>query len=217
MVLIVYSHPSKISHNFKILQRVTETLRRKKVSFEVLDLYNSHFDAYLNEREYRRMQTGDKTVDEDVKAIQQKIVRAKTLIFIYPTWWYNMPARLKGFVDRVFTAGFAYRFFKVPQFLMFGADILSRIPGIRYLMQPFVVTGLLKGKKAIIFRTYGGPKSGKRIFDNTPTALENVVLRFSGITDITIHELFNVDKAVFTESYEDWYLRETEKIMNRQA
>lgn len=217
MILIVYCHPSKTSHNFKILQRVTETLKKKRASFEVLDLYTTNFDEYVNEREYQRMSSGNKTVDDDVKTVQQKISRAETLIFIYPTWWYNMPARLKGFIDRVFTGGFAYRFFKVPQFLMFGADILSRIPGIRYLMQPFVVTGLLKGKKAIIFRTYGGPKSGKRIFGDTPTVLENVVLRFCGITDITIHELFNVDKAVFTESYEDWYLRETEKIMNRQA
>ncbi len=215
MVLIVYCHPSKTSHNYKILQVVTDELRRKRVDFEVLDLYAMKFDAYFKDVEYRRMREKIRETEPDVKALQEKITAADRLIFIYPVWWYGMPARLKGFLDRIFTSGFAYRFFSVNRFLLFGANILSFIPGLRYLMQPYCVTPLLKGKKALIFRTYGGPASGKRIFGNTPASLENVVLRFCGITDITIHELFNVDKEVFTESDETTYLKKIEKVCGR--
>lgn len=205
MILIIYCHPSKTSHSFKILERVTGVLEKGKC--EVLDLYAMKFDAYFKDIEYTRIRGKIRETEPDVKALQEKIIAADTLIFIYPTWWYGMPARLKGFLDRVFSSGFAYKFFYVNHFLLFGANILSFIPGIRYLMQTFCVTPLLKGKKAIIFRTYGGPKSGKRIFGNTVTALENVVLRFCGITKITLHELFDVDKEVFTESYEEAYLK----------
>lgn len=213
MTLIIYCHPSKNSHCAKILANVEDVLKKKKVDFEVLDLYAMNFDAYFKEIEYQRMRNRERVTEPDVIEMQKKISAAKTLIFIYPTWWYNMPARLKGFMDRVFTSGFAYRFFKVPRIVLFGASILSFIPGVRYLMQTFAVTPLLKGKKAVIFRTYGGPASGKRIFGNTPTVLENVILRFCGITKITIHELFNTDKSFYTQEYEDNYIDKIENMV----
>jgi|CXWL01.1.fsa_nt_gi NAD(P)H dehydrogenase (quinone) len=213
MTLIIFCHPSKNSHNAKILAEVESILKKKKAHYELLDLYEMDFNACLSEAEYDRMKNRDHTIEPDVLECQEKITAAKTLIFIYPTWWYNMPAKLKGFMDRVFTSGFAYKFFKVPAPLMCCAAILSYIPGIRYLMQTKSVNGLLKGKRALIFRTYGGPAAGKRIFGNTPAVLENVILRFCGITDITIHELFNVDKSSYTQEYEDGYLKGIVKIL----
>lgn len=216
MTLIIFCHPSKNSHCAKILAATEHILKERKMHYEVLDLYRMEFDGYFSDIEYQRMIRRERATEPDVKKIQEKITAAKNLIFIYPTWWYNMPARLKGFVDRVFASGYAYRFFRVPKILMLGAAILSYIPGIRYLMQPFAVTPLLKGKHAYIFRAYGGPAAGKRIFGNTPTVLENVVLRFCGITNITIHELFNTDKKeTYTQEYEDGYLRKVEKICRR--
>lgn len=216
MTLIIYCHPSKNSHCAKILATLRSTLQEREVEHEVLDLYDMHFDAYFKDIEYQRMIHRERVTELDVKIIQDKISAAKTLIFIYPTWWYNMPARLKGFIDRVFASGFAYRFFRVPKILMLGASLLSYVPGIRYLMQPFAAKPLLKGKKAYIFRSYGGPAAGKRIFGNTPAVLENVVLRFCGITRITTHELFNTDKKeTYTQEYEDWYLSQVEKICGK--
>lgn len=175
------------------------------------------FDAYLKDIEYQRMVTRDKALEPDVSAAQQKIAAASSLIFIYPVYWYSMPARLKGFIDRVFTNGFAYRFFYVNRFLLFVGDILSYIPGVRYLMQTQLVTPLLTGKKAIIFRTYGGPASGKRIFGNAPKrTMEEAVLRFCGITDIKIHELFNINKPeVYRVEDEDQYLKKVEVICSK--
>ena len=42
--------------------------------------------------------------------IQQEIVAANHLVFVYPNWWSTYPALLKGFIDRVFIKGYAYDF-----------------------------------------------------------------------------------------------------------
>src|SRR5690606_15141237 len=46
--------------------------------------------------------------EKDVVKAQELISWAEHLVFVYPTWWGTMPARLKGFFDRVFTPGFAF-------------------------------------------------------------------------------------------------------------
>jgi NAD(P)H dehydrogenase (quinone) len=45
-----------------------------------------------------------------VEAEQEKINKADALVFIYPVWWSDCPARLKGWFDRVFTYGYAYQY-----------------------------------------------------------------------------------------------------------
>lgn len=211
MHLIIYCHPSKNSHNGKILNEIQKSLNQQKKAYEVIDLYEENFQPCLTLAEYERFQNREKVVEPDVEKMQKKINAASTLIFVYPIWWYGMPALLKGFMDRVLTSGFAYRFKKVNKIMLFGASLCSLIPGLRYLLQPHSAQGLLKGKKALIFRTYGGPKFGKRLFGNVPKQLEEATLRFCGITDIEIHELYNTDKSDYTQEYEDNYLAELGK------
>jgi len=216
MVLIVYSHPSRQSHNGKILKNVTDTLKKRHLKYEVIDLYQENFQNLLSPEEYQRMQDRDRSLDEDVKKYQKMISEAKNLIFIYPTWWYNMPAILKGFFDRVFTSGFAFRYKKAGKLLLFLAAVASYIPGFRYLLQPYTAQGLLKEKRAYIFRTYGGPRAGKRIFGNTSAALEQSIFRFCGLTDTTVHELFNINQSsVYTEKHEKAYLDKVLKICQK--
>lgn len=213
MVTIIYCHPSKNSHNHKILQRVKKTLKQKNQKFEVLDLYKMDFEASLDDTEYQRIKKHRHVLDRDVKAIQKKIKASKTLIFIYPIWWFTLPALLTGFIDRVFTKGFAYKFRKVNRFFMFMGRIASWIPGFRYLLQPYLAIPKLKGKKALIFRSYGGPSFSSNFFDNPQKILENAVLRFCGITDIELLEIFNVDiPEVYTQDYEDEFMKEVEEV-----
>ncbi|GGU46525.1 hypothetical protein GCM10010259_41710 [Streptomyces daghestanicus] len=48
------------------------------------------------------------TLAPDVRAEQEKLLWADTLVFPFPLWWNTMPAILKDWVDRVFTSRFAY-------------------------------------------------------------------------------------------------------------
>ncbi len=42
--------------------------------------------------------------------IQQEILAADHLVFVYPNWWATFPALLKGFIDRVFLPNFAFKY-----------------------------------------------------------------------------------------------------------
>ncbi len=211
--LVVYCHPHDGSHNYRIREAVIRGLTSAGVAHEVLDLYRDGFAPALMAAEYTSaFITRDKTMTPDVQALQQKVEKAKNLIFIYPVWWYTMPAMLKGFLDRVFTAGFAYRFRRTGRLLNFLGALVSFFPGFRYLVQPYAALGLLRGKRAYIFRTYGGPPAGRRIFGNKPAALEQVVLRFCGITRIRIYELYNLNTSFHTPAAEASFLRQAERV-----
>lgn len=49
------------------------------------------------------------TLEPGLAAAQADIGWAEHLVFVYPTWWGTFPARLKGFLDRTLTPGFAFR------------------------------------------------------------------------------------------------------------
>ncbi|WP_455925439.1 NAD(P)H-dependent oxidoreductase [Pseudomonas putida] len=46
----------------------------------------------------------------DVRHEQVRIERADALVLVYPVYWWSMPALLKGWVDRVFSNGWAFDF-----------------------------------------------------------------------------------------------------------
>lgn len=43
-----------------------------------------------------------------VKDYQEKLKQSTELIFIFPVWWWDLPAMLKGFIDKVMLSGFAF-------------------------------------------------------------------------------------------------------------
>ncbi len=48
--------------------------------------------------------------EPDILLAQDEIRKADHLVFIYPVWWGTYPALMKGFIDRVFLPGFAFKF-----------------------------------------------------------------------------------------------------------
>ncbi|MCK5802915.1 MAG: NAD(P)H-dependent oxidoreductase [Lentisphaeria bacterium] len=217
--LVIYCHPCQTSHCRRILDALAEALDASGADYEVVDLYAEGFEPRLSPGEYEMIarKNGEQGQESDIQKLQEKVSAAGTLVFIYPVWWYSVPAVLKGFLDRVFTSGFAYRFLPANAFVLFVGSLLSHVPGVRYLLQTRAAEGLLKDKRAFIFRSYGGPPMGQRIFGNTVSALENSVLRFCGLTDITIHELHNTATAAYTQQYEDRYMEQVRKLASQRT
>lgn len=110
-VLIVYSHPSEKSYTYQILEQLKTILLQKKWSVEVSDLYAIDFRSDMTELEYDREAFAkvEWPVAHDVQEEHKKIQRADCIIFLYPVWWSDCPAKLKGWFDRVFTVGFGYK------------------------------------------------------------------------------------------------------------
>lgn len=52
----------------------------------------------------------DAPLPHDVRMEQEKVNRADALAFIYPVWWSDCPAKLKGWFDKVWTYGYAYAY-----------------------------------------------------------------------------------------------------------
>ena len=103
--LIIYAHPDKKSFNASILKTVQENLSHQH-DVKTLDLYEEEFDPVLRFDAIHRRR--DLANDVAMKHYRDLLVWADQLIFIFPTWWSGMPAILKGFIERIFVAGFAY-------------------------------------------------------------------------------------------------------------
>ena len=109
-ILIIYSHPSKKSYTFQILEQLKLELATQHWSVEVSDLYAMDFQTDMTEMEYERegFARTELTLSLDILTEHKKIEKADCIIFIYPVWWSDCPAKLKGWFDRVYAVGYAY-------------------------------------------------------------------------------------------------------------
>lgn len=106
-IAIVYTHPYDGSFGRAILEAVLAALRRNEVEHDVIDLHADGFDPRYTTEELALFSAG-KTLDPHVERYQRILERATDLIFINPIWWYDVPATLKGFVDKVMKMDWAY-------------------------------------------------------------------------------------------------------------
>jgi len=168
--LIIYAHPEAQGFSSKTLEEVQNILQSKQINFETLDLYKMGYDPVLKLEELYTV--GKRDISPENQVIQDKIKESDRLIFIYPVWWGGMPAILKGFMDRVFTPGFAYKYRKdkfiksIPDKLFndkkIAIFISSGAPAIMYhaildpikIINKFIIFGLFSSKTKT-YQTYG--------------------------------------------------------------
>ncbi|GHB23694.1 NAD(P)H dehydrogenase (quinone) [Pseudovibrio japonicus] len=106
--LIIYCHPNSESFSKAILEQVVERLRSQQVGYELIDLYKDEFQPVLTKGEldrYLDTSVNRQGIEHHIEALE----RCDTLIFIYPTWWYGLPAMIKGWLDRVLVPGVAFK------------------------------------------------------------------------------------------------------------
>ncbi|MDA0634562.1 NAD(P)H-dependent oxidoreductase [Nonomuraea sp. CA-218870] len=154
--LIVHAHPEPRSLNGALKDLAVSTLERAGHEVRVSDLYAMGWKAVVDAGDFgtsassplkvtadsgRAFDTG--TLAPEVRAEQDKLLWADTVIFQFPLWWYTMPAILKGWFDRVFTYNFAY-----------GVGEHSDVKyGERF------GEGTLAGRRALLSVTVGGRES----------------------------------------------------------
>lgn len=164
--LIVYCHPSPKSFNCAVLDAYLTELTAQGQETVVRDLYKIGFDAILGPADMEKFSSG--SIPEDIKAEQAHITWADVVTFIFPVWWAGLPAQVKGYVDRVFSRGFAY-----------SLDAAGP-------------KGLLEGKKAVLLNTTGAPEqeySRSGMFKSMEQTIDEGIFKFCGM-EILAHKYF---------------------------
>ena len=105
--LVVYCHPTPHSFTAAIRDVVLAKLQQAGAEVRLHDLYAQGFQPVLGPAEmlgYLECPQNCAPVEIEVADLRW----CDTLIFIYPTWWYGLPAILKGWLDRVLLPDVAF-------------------------------------------------------------------------------------------------------------
>ncbi|TAU86186.1 NAD(P)H-dependent oxidoreductase [Rhizobium leguminosarum] len=106
-ILLVLAHPLEDSFAASVARTAREALEASGHVVDLLDLYAENFDPRLSKAE--RGGYFDQPYDTSAVAdIVARLNAADGLILVFPQWWFNFPAILKGFFDRVFAPGVAF-------------------------------------------------------------------------------------------------------------
>ncbi|MEW1957863.1 NAD(P)H-dependent oxidoreductase [Kineococcus sp. NPDC059986] len=192
--LWVNAHPRTASLNGRLTAAGVQALSSRG---DVLrsDLYAQDFDPVLRERDLGDLAGTPGTLAEqlgeahargqlpaDVRAEQAKLAAAELLVLQFPLWWYGPPAVLKGWFDRVFTAGFA----------LGDVDPSTGLP-LRY------GDGGLTGRRALLVVTAGedarsiGPRGISGDLESLLFPLTHGTLWYVGIETLGLHVVHDAD------------------------
>ncbi|MDC9808766.1 MULTISPECIES: NAD(P)H-dependent oxidoreductase [Rhizobium] len=106
-ILLVLAHPLPESFAASVARTAREALEASGNVVDLIDLYAEDFDPRLSEAERR----GYFDTPYDTSAVADIVARLKAaegLVLVFPQWWFNFPAVLKGFFDRIFAPGVAF-------------------------------------------------------------------------------------------------------------
>ncbi|MFI9049302.1 NAD(P)H-dependent oxidoreductase [Streptomyces sp. NPDC053427] len=121
-ILVVSAHPEPRSLNAAMTTFAVEHLRAAGHEVRVSDLYAMKWKATVDADDFPH-HTADRRLEvmaaseratlagrlsPDIAAEQEKVRWSDAVILQFPMWWFSVPAILKGWIDRVFTAGFGY-------------------------------------------------------------------------------------------------------------
>ncbi|MEJ2321819.1 MAG: NAD(P)H-dependent oxidoreductase [Gammaproteobacteria bacterium] len=160
-ILVILGHPGSNSFCGALASSCCDGAKEAGNEVELIALGELSFDPVLHEG-YARIQE----LEPDLVAAQQAISRAQHIIFVYPNWWGGLPALLKGFIDRVFLPGFAFRYRENSRFW----------------------DRLLEGRSAQLLVTMDTPTWYYRWLYRMPghNQMKRTILEFSGIKPVSI-------------------------------
>lgn len=108
--VIICAHPNPASFNASIAKVLQEELEKKGVSVKAKDLYAMNFNPLLSAEDFAGYHNGN--IPADIAREQKDIKTANIIVFVAPIWWNSVPAIMKGYMDRIFSLGFAYEYTK---------------------------------------------------------------------------------------------------------
>ena len=188
-ILIINGHPDKESFCFALAESYKKGADTNGDQCQLVHLIDLKFNPILTYG-YRLVSE----LEPDLLKIQQDILQADHLVFVYPNWWATFPALLKGFIDRVFLPNFAFKYHEKGPFW----------------------DKLLKGKTARLIVTMDTPRWYYWLVNRSAghNAMKIGILEFCGIKPVKI-SVFAPVKSADNLKRKNW-LAEVERLGKEQ-
>jgi NAD(P)H dehydrogenase (quinone) len=168
-ILIVYAHPVSSSFNSQVLESVKAELLESGHQVKVADLYAEGFQCAMTADDF--VQFEGKPMPEEIREEQARVEWSDGLVFIFPIWWWSLPAILKGWIDRVMSYGWAW--------------VDPNDPN----------SGYLKKRKILVLASAGASAEAlaKREYDKAfQTQFEVGICEYCGFKDVTMQFLYSI-------------------------
>lgn len=160
-VVVVLGHPQNSSFCGALAEAYVESALAVGHTVQLFRLGDVVFDPILRQG-YRSHQA----LEENLAVISKAIQAADHLVLVYPIWWGGMPALLKGFIDRVFLPGYAFK----------------------YRPNSALWDKLLQGRSARVIQTLDTPIWYERWINGNPAAqqIKKTILQFCGFNPVRL-------------------------------
>lgn len=106
-ILLILGHPSSTSFCSAVADTYIHAAKIAGHEVRVLRLGGLAFDPVLHNG-----YTQPQALEPDLLSAQADILWATHLAWVFPIWWGGIPALMKGFIDRIFLPGFAFKYRK---------------------------------------------------------------------------------------------------------
>lgn len=103
-ILIIQGHPDSESYNTALAEAYKKGAITAGAEVQEIVIRDLDFNPNLQFGYRKRTE-----LEPDLLAAWEKIKWAEHLVWIYPVWWGGLPAIMKGFIDRLFLPGFAFK------------------------------------------------------------------------------------------------------------
>ena len=103
-ILLIIGHPDEESFNFALATAYKKGATDSGAEIKEIRIRELDFNPNLQFGYRKRTE-----LEPDLLNAQELIKWADHLVWVYPVWWGSVPAIMKGFIDRVFLPGFAFK------------------------------------------------------------------------------------------------------------
>lgn len=190
-IVVINGHPNPCSLNAALHQAYVNGALSSGADVREIVISKLVFSPNL-EFGYTKVQE----LEPDLIDAWEKIIWADHLVWIHPTWWGGLPAMMKGFIDRLFLPGKAFK----------------------YRSKDSVFWDkLLKGKTARIITTMDEPRWYYWAVFRSPgiNQLKRAVLQFCGINPVKVTTIGIVKTA--SDKQRKIWIKSVEKLGIQQS
>lgn len=104
-IVIINAHPDPGSFNGALALAYRSGAEKSGTTVREINIGTLNFDPNLKYGYRKRIE-----LEPDLQAAWETILWADHLVWIHPVWWGGLPAIAKGFIDRVFLPGMAFKY-----------------------------------------------------------------------------------------------------------